>query len=186
MTNEIWLLRHGETEWSRSGQHTGRTDLPLTEVGQEQARKLRAALGGQQFDQVLTSPLRRARETAELAGFSGAVPNEDLMEWHYGDLEGRTSAEIGAEFPGWTIWTGPVPNGETLDQVAARADRVLSNLPSGRVAIFAHGHFLRVLATCWLGVKPDKGRLLSLSTASLSVLGWERQTRALHSWNITP
>lgn len=186
MTKEIWLVRHGETEWSRSGQHTGRTDLPLTEKGREQARRLRAALADQRFDQVLTSPLQRARETAELAGFAEAVPDDDLMEWHYGDLEGRTSADIVSDVPGWTIWSGPVPNGETLEQVAHRVDRVLSNLPSGKIAIFAHGHLLRVLASCWLGLEPDKGRLLSLGTASLSVLGWEHQNRALHSWNIAP
>lgn len=184
--NEIWLIRHGETEWSRTGQHTGRTDLALTEEGCRQATRLASALAGQSFDRVLTSPLRRAVHTAELAGFAHAEPLDELMEWDYGDFEGRTSLEISKDFPDWTIWTGPVPNGETLEQVSARAERALGRCQGARTAIFAHGHFLRVLATRWLGVKADKGRLLGLSTASISVLGWEHETRVLRCWNLSP
>lgn len=186
MTKELWLVRHGETEWSRSGQHTGRTDLPLTETGEAQARNLRETLAAQRFDQVLTSPLLRARSTADLAGLAQAEPRDDLMEWHYGDLEGRTSADIVSQFPGWTIWSGDVPNGETIAQVSQRADRVLASLQGERVALVAHGHYLRLLAARWLGLAPENGRLFSLSTASISVLGWERQTRTVQRWNSVP
>jgi probable phosphoglycerate mutase len=184
--SEIWLVRHGETEWSRSGQHTGRTDLPLTEVGREQALKLAPKLREQTFQRVFTSPLQRAHETARLAGLDQAEPDPDLMEWHYGDLEGRTTLQIRQEFPDWTIWTGQVPNGESVEQVAARAQAVLSRCGNDKVALFAHGHFLRVLAACWLGVNPREGRLLALSTASLSVLGWEHETRTIRNWNLAP
>lgn len=184
--NDIWLVRHGETEWSRTGQHTGRTDLPLTEEGQRQAAKLAAALSGETFERVLTSPMQRAASTARLAGFPQAEPLPQLMEWNYGDLEGRTSQEIVRDYPGWTIWSGPVPNGETLEQVCARADEALAHCEGQKAAIFAHGHFLRILATRWLGVKPEAGRLLALSTASISVLGWEHDTRVLRRWNLSP
>lgn len=183
---EIWLIRHGETDWSRTGQHTGRTDLALTEEGRRQAARLAGALAAETFERVLTSPLQRAVHTAELAGFPNAEPLPDLMEWDYGDLEGRTSLEISKDYPDWSIWDGPVPNGETLAQVRARAESALAHCQDARTAIFAHSHFLRVLATCWLGVKPDKGRLLGLSTASISVLGWEHETRVLRRWNLSP
>lgn len=184
--NEIWLVRHGETEWSRTGQHTGRTDLPLTDTGEEQARRLVESLRKENFDQTLTSPLLRARTTAELAGFPDARPCEDLMEWHYGDFEGRTSADIHNDHPDWTIWSGAVPNGETIDQVAARANDALRQCENKRTLIFAHSHFLRVLATQWVRINPRKGSLLGLTTASISVLGWEHQTRVIRSWNIVP
>lgn len=184
--NEIWLVRHGETEWSLTGQHTGRTDLPLTDGGKVAAQSLAPRLSEISFDRVLTSPLQRAGETARLAGFPHAETVDELMEWNYGDFEGRTTKEIRAEFPHWTVWQGPIPNGESLEQVAARANAVLERCREGKVAVFAHGHILRVLATCWLGVKPLKGSLLALSTASLSVLGWEHETRVIRAWNLAP
>lgn len=184
--NEIWLIRHGETEWSRTGQHTGLTDLPLTDEGRRQAERLLPKLARETFDLVLTSPLQRARTTAKLAGFPAAEPCPHLLEWDYGDFEGLTSAEIHRQFTDWTIWTGPVPNGETIQQVADRAALALAACQGGKTAIFAHGHLLRVLATQWLGINPRKGSLLGLSTASVSVLGWEHQTRVISSWNIVP
>ena len=185
--NEIWLVRHGETEWSRTGQHTGRTDLPLSEEGRRQALRLAPRLSGETFDLVLTSPLQRASTTAALAGFPTAKPCPDLMEWNYGDLEGLTSADIVTKYPDWTIWSGAVPNGETLEQVAARANEALAHCQTaGRTVVFAHGHFLRVFATQWLGINPRRGSLLGLSTASISILGWEHSTRVIRSWNIAP
>lgn len=183
---EIWLIRHGETEWSLSGAHTGRTDIPLTAAGAQQAAGIKGYLAGRRFALVLTSPLQRARETCRLAGYGGAAQMEpDLREWDYGAYEGRTSAEIQKEAPGWTIWTGAVPEGETIQQVAARAGRVIGRAAAagGDVALFAHGHLLRVLAACWLQVAPDAGRLLALDTASVSILGYERETRVITRWN---
>jgi probable phosphoglycerate mutase len=184
--NEIWLVRHGETEWSRTGQHTGRTDLPLTDEGRQQALRLASRLRSESFDRVLSSPLQRAMATAQLAGFSDPQPCPDLVEWDYGDLEGRTSHDIHSDYPGWTIWSGPVPKGESIEQVAARAAAALIRCQDGRSALFAHGHFLRVLATQWLGIDPREGRLLGLSTASISILGWEHSTRVIRSWNLGP
>ena len=154
---EIWLIRHGETEWSLSGQHTGRTDIPLTAVGERQAAEIGRYLAGRRFVLVLTSPLQRAQETCRLAGYGGAAQVEpDLREWDYGAYEGRTSAQIQESVPGWTIWTSPVPQGETIQQVAARAGRVIERAAKagGDVALFAHGHLLRVLTACWLGLPP--------------------------------
>jgi probable phosphoglycerate mutase len=184
--HQIWLVRHGETEWSASGQHTGRTDIPLTPTGQRQAAALGRLLAGHPFALVLSSPLGRARETCRLAGHAAAaVMTDDLREWDYGDYEGRKTADIRKDVPGWTIWAGPVPGGETIEQVAQRARRVIERAVAagGDVALFAHGHVLRVLAACWLGLPPDGGRLLALGTASLSVLGYERETRVITSWN---
>ena len=184
--HRIWLVRHGETEWSKSGQHTGRTDIPLTAMGERQAQALGRTLAGRQFALVLTSPLARARETCRLAGFAAAAqPSDDLLEWDYGLYEGRTTAEVRAEQPGWSIWTTPMPKGETVEQVGERTRRVIERVAAvdGDVALFAHAHVLRILAACWIGLPPIHGRSLTLGTASLSVLGYERQTRVIEVWN---
>jgi len=182
----VWLVRHGETEWTKSGQHTGRTDVPLTAMGEEQAKALGRHLAGRQFALVLTSPLGRARETCRLAGFgAAAVASDDLLEWNYGIYEGRTTPAVRAEQPGWSIWTTSVPEGETVDQVGDRARRVIERVEAvtGDVALFAHAHFLRILGACWVGLPAIYGRSLTLGTASLSVLGYERETRVIQVWN---
>jgi broad specificity phosphatase PhoE len=182
----VWLVRHGETEWARLGRHTGRTDVPLTETGREQARALGRRLAGTHFGLVLTSPLSRAAETARLAGFEGvALVEPDLREWDYGALEGRLTAEIREDYPGWSIWTGPWPEGETIEEVGARADRVLAGLrdADGDVLIFSHGHLLRVLAARWLGLPPASGSLFALGTATVSILGSDRENAVIESWN---
>ena len=184
--HRIWLVRHGETEWSKSGQHTGRTDIPLTAMGERQGQALGRTLAGRQFALVLTSPLARARETCRLAGFaSAAQSSDDLLEWDYGLYEGRTTAEVRTEQPGWSIWTTPMPKGETVEQVGERTRRVIERVAAvdGDVALFAHAHVLRILAACWIGLPPIHGRSLTLGTASLSVLGYERQTRVIEVWN---
>jgi probable phosphoglycerate mutase len=183
---ELWLVRHGDTAWSLTGQHTGRTDVPLTPGGVLQAAMLGRRLRARRFARVLTSPLARARETCRLAGQGGmAEVDADLAEWDYGALEGRTAADIRREVPGWTIWTGAVPGGETLQQVGARVDRVLARVraASGDVVLFAHGHVLRILAARWIGLSPADGRVLGLDTASLGVLGHERDQPVIRSWN---
>lgn len=183
---EIWLVRHGETEWSLSGAHTGRTDIPLTKAGAERAAAMGRCMAGRPFALVLTSPLGRARETCRLAGYGAvAVAEPDLREWDYGAYEGRTSAEIQKDAPGWTIWTGAVPRGETIEQVAERERRVIARAleAGGNVALFGHGHALRVLTACWLELPPTDGKLFALGTASISVLGWERDVRVISSWN---
>ena len=183
----VWLVRHGETEWSLSGQHTGRTDVPLTPGGRRQAEALGRHLAGRSFALVLTSPLGRARETCRLAGYeTGAEITDDLREWDYGVYEGRTTVAIRAVEPGWSIWSHPVPEGESVDQVGARARRVIDRaLGAGDdVALFSHGHLLRILGACWVGRPPGDGRLFALATASVSVLGWERETRVIQSWNL--
>ena len=186
MPSEIWLVRHGETEWSRSGQHTSRTDLPLTPEGVRQAESLNRMLTGRSFALVLSSPMKRAMETCRMVGLTPEI-SQDLVEWDYGDYEGLTTPEIQKQVPGWTVWTGASPNGETVDQVAARADLVIARALSaqGDVALFGHGHLLRILAARWVGLDPSGGRLLALSTASLSVLGHERETRVIRLWNQT-
>jgi len=186
MPSEIWLVRHGETEWSRSGQHTSRTDLPLTPEGERQAASLKRMLAGHSFALVLASPMKRAIDTCRLVGLTPEI-SQDLVEWDYGDYEGLTTAQIQQTAPGWTIWTGAPPKGETADQVAARADRVITGAIAARgdVALFGHGHFSRILAARWIGLESAAGRLLALSTASLSVLGYERETRVLRLWNQT-
>lgn len=184
---QVWLVRHGETEWSRTLRHTGRTDVALTAFGEGQARALAAALAGHAFARVLTSPLRRAADTCALAGFGPvARPAEDLVEWDYGAYEGRTTEEIRREAPGWTVWSGPVPEGEPIAAVAARADRVIAELAAadGDVLVFGHGHQLRVLAARWLGLAPEVGRLLVLDAAARSVLGHEHGARVLLAWNL--
>lgn len=183
---DLWLVRHGETEWARLGRHTGRTDVPLIDLGRGQARSIAEKLARVPFALVLSGPLSRAFETARLAGFADRVETDpDLAEWDYGAFEGRTSSEIREEIPDWTIWTdGPV-GGETILDVAARADRVVTRARSadGDVLAFAHGHLLRILAARWLGLPPNDGRLLALCAATVSVLGWERDTPVVVRWN---
>jgi len=189
MPGELWLVRHGETEWSRSGAHTGRTDLPLTEEGRANARALGRLLAGRRFGFGLTSPLLRAHETCWLAGYGDVAQVEpNLQEWDYGDYEGRSTPEIRAESPGWSLWTSGVPNGETIQQVAARAESVLARVGAfqGDIALFAHGHILRILTARWLGLPPDAGRLFGLGTGSASTLGFERETRVIARWNWQP
>jgi probable phosphoglycerate mutase len=184
--HRIWLVRHGETEWTKSGQHTGRTDIPLTATGEQQGEALGRHLAGHQFALVLTSPLGRARETCRLAGFDAAAQvSDDLLEWNYGIYEGRTTEAVRAEQPGWSIWTTPIPQGETVDQVGERARRVIerADAVAGDVALFAHAHVLRILGACWIGLPPIHGRSLTLGTASISVLGYERETRVIQIWN---
>jgi broad specificity phosphatase PhoE len=185
----IWLVRHGETEWSKSGQHTGRTDIALTPTGVQQARALGTLLAGRKFALVLTSPLGRARETCRLAGLSeGAQVTEDLHEWNYGIYEGITTKAVRDKQPDWTIWTTPIPEGETVEQVGERARRLIARVEQapGDVALFAHGHILRILGACWMGLPPIHGRNLGLYTATLSILGYERETRVIEVWNKAP
>lgn len=182
----LWVVRHGETEWSATGRHTGRTDIALTALGEEQAAALRGHLTRVAFGLVLTSPRRRAIETARLAGFGDrAVVDDDLAEWDYGLDEGRTSSEIQADHPGWSIWRDGPQGGETIDQVAARADRVIARArhASGDTLAFGHGHLLRILAARWVGLGPTSGRRLLLDPATISILGWERATPVIERWN---
>ena len=188
MCDEVWLVRHGETEWSRDGRHTSTTDLPLTDEGRAVAESLRARIGdrgGPAFSLVLTSPRQRARETARLAGHGDAEVDDDLAEWNYGDLEGRTTEEIRTTYAGWSIWTGPVPGGESAQQVSARLDRVVARCRAaeGRVLLFGHGHSLRALGARWLELPVADGRHLRLDTATVSALGWERETPVVLHWN---
>ena len=184
---QIWLVRHGETEWSRSGRHTGRSDIPLTDTGRQQAGALAHRLAGHRFALVLTSPRSRAAETARLAGFANAVIEPDLGEWDYGAFEGRTTADIRAEIPDWSVWTGPWRGGETVDQVGVRADRVIERCldpgGDGDVLLFAHGHLLRVLGARWIHLPADAGRHFALGTATIGILGWGRTNRAIETWN---
>ncbi len=185
---DLLLVRHGETEWSRSGQHTSFTDLPLTKEGEEQAKSLAPLLTGRTFSLVLTSPLQRAIRTAALAGLTGAVPDPDLHEWDYGGYEGITTADIHRTRPDWSLWTDGVPPGpeghpgESPSEVGARADRVLSRveaaLPDGDVVLVAHGHFLRVVTARRLGLGPADGRLFQLATGTVSRLSTE------HGWPV--
>ena len=187
MAGELWLIRHGETEWSLSGAHTGRTDLPLTEHGRQEAEPIRRQLGGRAFSLVLTSPLERARETCRLAGYGDRAQTEpNLREWNYGDYEGKSTAQIRQERPNWSLWKDGVPHGEAIEQVASRADAVISRAVAagGDVALFAHGHILRILAARWLGQDPRAGRLYALGTASVSTLGYEHESRVITRWNL--
>jgi broad specificity phosphatase PhoE len=183
---EVVLVRHGETEWSRAGKHTGRTDIPLTDRGRKEAQAVGAELRGRRFASVLTSPLARAFETCRLAGFGELTElREELMEWDYGAYEGRKTTEIRKDHPGWTLWRDGVPEGETIAQVEARVDRVIAELRSvaGDAVVFAHGHLLRVLAARWLGLEPAAGRLFALDAATISILGFERETPVIRMWN---
>ena len=183
---EVVLVRHGQTEWSKAGKHTGRTDVPLTPRGIRQAEALAAALGGRTFALVLTSPLQRAVDTCRLAGLAARVERTpDLVEWDYGDYEGRTTAEIRARVPGWSLWRDGAPGGEQADDVGRRVDRVIAAIRrgDGDAALFAHGHVLRVFAARWLGLPATDGRLFALDTATLGVLGWEREVAVIRRWN---
>ncbi|TWD74746.1 putative phosphoglycerate mutase [Kribbella amoyensis] len=183
--DRVFLVRHGETEWSKSGRHTSVTDLPLTAEGEHVAASLTPRLAGESFDLVLTSPRRRARRTAELAGFPEAQVDDDLVEWNYGDYEGVTTAEIRETVPGWTVWDNPVPHGETPAEVSARLDRVTARLAAvpGDALVFGHSHALRALTARWLELDVTEGRHFVLNTATLSVLGWERGSPAILHWN---
>jgi broad specificity phosphatase PhoE len=179
-------MRHGETAWTLSGQHTGRTDIPLTERGASQGDALRGLVHRYKFVRVLTSPLQRATETCRLAGLGQqAEISADLLEWDYGDYEGRTTAEIRSEVPGWSLWRDGVPGGESVADVGRRADRIISavRLGEGDVAVVGHGHMLRVLAARWLGLAPTEGRVFGLDPGTLGVLGWEREVNVLRRWN---
>lgn len=194
MPIRAWLFRHGETDWSRAGRHTGRTDLPLTAEGEAAARSLAPFVSKLELDMVLCSPRRRALRTAELSGLAAAAPFEvtdDLAEWDYGDFEGLTTGQIQEDVPGWSIWDGPWPGGETAVEVAARADRLLESLVSrlgsggsGRVALVGHGHFSRVLAARWVRAEVRTGQWLTLDTATWCELGDDRATPVVRHWNV--
>jgi broad specificity phosphatase PhoE len=180
------LVRHGETEWARDGRHTGRTDIPLTDLGRRQATVLGDRLRGRRFVAVMTSPLSRAAETCRLAGLAGLAETcGDLREWDYGEYEGRRTVDIRVDTPGWTIWQDGAPGGESAAEVAARADRVIRHAlaADGEVVLFAHGHFLRVLTARWLELPPQAGRFFALAPATISVLGHEREQRVILRWN---
>jgi probable phosphoglycerate mutase len=186
LSREIVLVRHGETEWSASGRHTSRTDLPLTEHGRERARHLAGALGGRRFAAVFCSPLLRARETCELAGFGEvAVTRDDLHEWDYGEYEGLTTPQIRERQPDWSLWRDGCPGGESPRQVGERADRVLSAARDvgGDCLLFAHGHIGRVIGARWVEQPPSFGARLALSTGAVSTLGFERETEVVAEWN---
>lgn len=184
----LWLLRHGETEWSRSGQHTGVTDIPLTEAGERQAQAMAALIGDVSPALVLSSPRTRAQNTARLAGLTGVEVDDDLVEWDYGAYEGRTTEEIREQNPGWDLFTHGVPGGETLGQVTARADRVLARaartLPEGPVVLVGHGHFSRVLGARWIGLAATGGANLMLGTAAPSLLGVYHGQPVIRHWNM--
>jgi probable phosphoglycerate mutase len=195
----LWLLRHGETEWSRDGNYTGLTDLPLTPHGEEQVLEAKRHLAGVNFDLVMTSPLQRAVRTAELAGFADAEVVPHAHEWDYGDNEGRNSAQVRRENPDYLIWKDGAPNGETLAQVSERADRIVSRVQAGchtaadhdpaavpvqNALLVAHGHFLRVVAARWLEFAPVEGRRFVLGTAAVCALGWDKHTPAIVQWNL--
>lgn len=192
---DLWLIRHGETEWSLSGAHTSVTDISLTEHGRQRAQELREFLHGKKFAAVLTSPMSRARETCAIAGYGDvAQVEENLREWNYGDAEGKTTKQIREERgkPDWSVWTDPIVGGESLEQVGERADAVIARAvseannaeqASNAVALFAHAHILRILAARWIGLPAEGGKLFGLGTGSVSVLGHERETRVISKWN---
>ena len=185
---QLYLVRHGQTEWALLGRHTGRTDIPLDDVGRAQAETLGRRLAGHRFALVLSSPRARALETARLAGYADTVEvDDDLREWDYGELEGLTTPEIRERYPDWSIWTGPWPGGETPTEVGDRADRVIARCldPSvdGDALLFAHGHLLRVLAARWVRRPADGGRMFALGTATVGILGWDRANRVIETWN---
>ena len=185
MADEVWLLRHAETEWSRTGKHTGRTDIPLTDKGREVASALRARLEGHAFALVLCSPLARARETAQLAGLEPSALSDDLLEWDYGDYEGLTTPEIRENRPDWYLWRDGVPAGEGPEDVAARCDRAIAEVrrAQGDIARVAHGHILRALAARWVDAPVALGGHLHLGTGSVSVLAYEREVAVISRWN---
>ena len=201
MSVELWLIRHGETEWSLSGAHTSTTDIPLTEHGRQRALELKEYLHGKKFAAVLVSPMQRARETCQLAGYGDVAQVEPgLVEWNYGDAEGKTTVQMRElRGPQWSVWTSPIVGGESVEQVGERADGVIARAEAAvhptsqnrdvghpephAVALFAHAHILRILAARWLGLPAVDGRMLALGTGSLSVLGHERETRVIERWN---
>lgn len=186
---ELWLIRHGETEWSKSGAHTSYTELPLTAHGEEQARALAPVLETIDFDLVLTSPRQRAQDTAKLAGVHHRADVEpNLQEWNYGEFEGKSTPQIREEIPNWNVWRSPITGGESLDEVATRAQAVIDRCLThgGRCALFAHAHIFRILTGVWVEQGGGFGERLALSTASISVLGWERATRVIRRWNELP
>jgi probable phosphoglycerate mutase len=185
MAPRMVLLRHGETEWSMSGQHTGRTDIPLTPAGRAQAKAAGQRLQGMEFGLILTSPLQRASQSCALAGFTGE-PEPDLMEWDYGAYEGRTTGDIREERPGWDLWKDGVIDGERAADVGRRADRVVARARQSEkdTLCVAHGHLLRVLTARWLGLPPAGGRLFTLGPGALSILGWERENPVVAGWNM--
>lgn len=188
VASRVVLVRHGETAWSREHRHTGLTDLPLTGEGERQARALVPRLSGQSFSLVLTSPLTRARETCRLSGVAGSVQVvDDLREWDHGIYEGRSTRDIRREVPGWDVWRGPVPEGESSEDVAVRADRVIARLDAteGPVAVFAHGHLLRALGVRWIGLPASAGGRLALSTAAVCELSGAAEARVIERWNDT-
>ena len=186
---ELWLIRHGETEWSLSGAHTSRTDIPLTDHGRKRAAELKDFLNGKKFAAVFTSPMQRARETCQIAGYGDvATVDEGLREWNYGIYEGKTTKQIQADHPGWSVWKDEIIDGETVEHVGERADGVIDRAlasagPAGTVALFAHAHILRILAARWIGLPATGGSLFALGTGSLSELGFERETRVVKRWN---
>lgn len=184
-SSELWIIRHGQTEWSLNGRHTSVTDLPLTTKGEQEARDLAPRLADVEFGTVLTSPRVRARRTAELAGFADAEVDDDLREWNYGDYEGVTGDEIREERPGWMIWRDGAPGGESAEDVASRLDAVVKRVAEGegRTLVFAHGHSSRALAARWLNRPVSDGGIFHLDTARISVLGYEHGRRAIERWN---
>ncbi len=181
---ELVLIRHGETEWSRTGQHTGRTDLALTDAGRSETRSIATALADFDFSHVYASPLQRAWETARLVGLD-PVRDDDLLEWDYGEFEGRTTDEIRRTVPDWSVWTHDITGGESVDDVGFRADAAIARMAplTGPIAVVAHGHFLRIFAARWLDLDPREGRRFVLNTSTLSLLGWERENRVIRRWN---
>ena len=183
---EIWLVRHGETEWSASGAHTSRTDLPLLPSGIKQAEELKTKLHGREFSLALVSPMQRARETCRLAGYAGqAEITDDLKEWDYGLYEGRSTAQIRQDRPDWSLWRDGVLQGESVESVGLRVKRIIDRCvkADGDVALFAHGHVLRILTAVWLNLPPADGKLFALNTATISVLGYEHEYKVVRRWN---
>ena len=185
---QLLVIRHGQTDWSRSGKHTGRSDIPLNEQGRYEARDTARTLDGWRLTRAYCSPLSRARETAEIVSPAcGVEIVDDLVEWDYGVFEGETTLETRARIPGWSVWTDAITDGETFDDVGARADRFLARyadeVPSGNAAVFAHGHFLAILIARWCGLPPSEGRRFALATATVSLLGWHREDRVIRAFN---
>jgi probable phosphoglycerate mutase len=187
---QLWLIRHGETEWSLSGQHTSTSDIALTEHGRQRAVELKEYLNGRKFAAVFTSPMSRAKETCAIAGYGDvAQVEENLMEWNYGESEGKTTKQMREKYgPTWSVWTDPIVGGESVEHVGERADKVIARAlaaagDAGQVALFAHAHILRILAARWIGLPATGGKLFGLGTGSVSVLGFERETRVISKWN---
>lgn len=188
MTDQLLVIRHGETDWSRTGKHTGRTDIPLTDQGRDEARSAAATLVDWHIDRVYSSPLQRARETAELVGLAPPIEiDSSLVEWDYGDFEGVRTADTRVDHPGWSVWTNEITGGESVDQVGERADAFLARLdrdvPDGTAVVFAHGHYLAILIARWCGLEAVEGRRFALATATVSLLGSHREDRVVRALN---